>query len=90
MSEFLDNYLENFPNLPKPDLHIRTDGKEEISLRGELAQLDQTIINYVTRRYPSMIIPDMGMFMLEFCNDYPYRASVVTSRVEQLRMRGWK
>jgi hypothetical protein len=90
MSEFLDKYLENFPNLPKPDLCIRTDGKEELSLRGELAKLDQALINHVMRKYPSMFVPDLNELIMEFCNDYPYRASIVQSRAEKLRARGWK
>ena len=90
MGEFIDNYFKNFESLPPVDTRIRTDGKKEISRRGELAQLDQAIINTVMKKYPSGFVPDVKEFVLEFCNDYPYRASIVEDRVIMLKMRGWK
>jgi len=90
MSKFLDDYLTRFPDLPKPKLEIRTDGKEIKNVRGELACLDQAIINHVRKKYPSMFVPDLNEFVLEFCNEHPYRGSIVQSRAEKLRSRGWK
>lgn len=90
MSEFLDKYIENFSELPELEIKLRTDGKEESSVSSELIRLDQSIINYVNQKYPSLIIPDINEFIHEFCNDHPYRGSIVEARVVKLKERGWK
>lgn len=55
-----------------------------------MASLDRAIVSFVDRNYPARDIGKLNDFVYEFCNKYPYRASVVEERTNVLRMNGWR
>jgi hypothetical protein len=88
MSEFLDNYLSTFEDLPALDMNTAT--QNDTLDKGELSRLDKTVLEYVHKNYPALVVDDLGEFVLGFCNEYPYRASLALERLEFLRTRGFK
>lgn len=88
MGEFLDNYISTFEDIPALDMNMAT--QNDTLDKGELSRLDKTILDYVQKNYPALVVDDLDGFVLGFCNEYPYRASLALERLEFLRTRGFK
>ena len=88
MGEFLDNYLSTFEDLPALDMNKATQN-DTLDV-GELGRLDKAVVDYVQKNYPALVVDDLDEFVLGFCNEYPYRASLALERLEFLRTRGFK
>lgn len=88
MGEFLNIYLSVLEDLPILDMHNVT--QNDTLDKGEVIRLDKNILDYVHKNYPALVVDDLDEFVLGFCNEYPYRASLALERLEFLKTRGFK